>query len=123
MIIDASDADMQREFANWLLKLGEGCIPEVTYNNGYISLPSDIVLKCNTYQGLIDFVYPNLHAQAQDMTYLIERGILASRNNEVDMLNAEVLARFPGEEITYYSEDTLDQNSETYDPAQEDLYS
>ncbi|CAG8747566.1 11719_t:CDS:1, partial [Acaulospora morrowiae] len=76
-----------------------------------------IVLKYNTYQGLINFVYPNLHAQAQDVTYLIERGILASQNNEVDMLNAEVLAQFPGEEITYYSKNTLDQNSKTYNPA------
>ncbi|CAG8708689.1 11680_t:CDS:2, partial [Acaulospora morrowiae] len=81
-----------------------------------------IILKNNTLQELINFVYPELPTQSQDATYLIERGILASWNNEVDTLNTEVLVQFSGEETIYYSADALDQNTETYNPIQESLY-
>ncbi|CAG8730378.1 16749_t:CDS:1, partial [Acaulospora morrowiae] len=59
-IVDTLDADIHKEFVEWLLKIGEGRIPEITHDSGYISLPSDIVLKNNTLQELINFVYPEL---------------------------------------------------------------
>ncbi|CAG8775597.1 9820_t:CDS:2, partial [Racocetra persica] len=87
---------VQSEFAGWLLKLGEGRLSEVVYNNSIISLPSDMVLRNNNMpQKLIDFVYAEIQNRFQNATYLIERAILASQNDDIDMLNSEVLARFP----------------------------
>ncbi|CAG8835436.1 36118_t:CDS:1, partial [Racocetra persica] len=96
-------ADAQRGFTDWLLKLGEKCIPGITDNNNYISLLSDIVLKGISSQALIDFTYPELQNQVHDIKYLAERIILAPRNEEIDVLNTEVLSEFLGEETTYFS--------------------
>ncbi|CAG8505563.1 1395_t:CDS:2 [Racocetra fulgida] len=54
-----------------------------------------IIHDCNNSQELIDFVYPELQLRSLDANYLLERGILAPRNVEVDELNSEVLAQFP----------------------------
>ncbi|CAG8807075.1 3846_t:CDS:1, partial [Cetraspora pellucida] len=73
-----------------------------------------IILKCDSSQGLIDFVFPELQVRYQNAAYLIERAILAPKNKEVDTLNSEVLFQFSSEETTYYSADSIDQNSEIY---------
>jgi len=118
-----TDAAIQTEFADWLLKVGEGRIDQVQHDNCYIHLPFDMILQSKISQDLIKFVYPDLQAHAQDATYLIERGILTPLNDDVDKLNAEILTQFPGQERTYYSADALDPNSKTYNSSQETLYS
>ena len=120
---DILNAAAQLEFANWLLQVGEGLLPEVRPDSNLIRLPSDIVLRSTTYQNLIEFVYPDLQSRAQDPTYFTERGILAPLNDEVDMLNAKILAQFSESEKIYHSADTLNKNSETYNTVQESLYS
>ncbi|CAG8665649.1 15178_t:CDS:2 [Cetraspora pellucida] len=89
---------------SFLLKLEE-CIPKIIPDTNYISLSTEIILKCDSSQGLIDFVFPEL-----------QRAILASKNKEVDILSSEVLFQFSDEETTYYSADSIDQNSEIYNP-------
>ncbi|CAG8584602.1 12428_t:CDS:2, partial [Racocetra persica] len=73
----AKELDYNQEIlTEFLLKLGEGCIPKILPNK--------------------------LQTRSQDAAYLLERRILASRNDEVDKLNLEVLEQFPDAETTYY---------------------
>ncbi|CAG8507378.1 17053_t:CDS:2 [Racocetra fulgida] len=120
---NASNDIAQREFADWLLLIGEGRIAEVTPHSSYIKLPPSIVLHDESSQKLIDFVYPALHIRAHDPTYIVERSILAPLNSDVDMLNTEILLQFSGEAKIYYSANSLDQSSPMYNSAHEDIYS
>ncbi|CAG8793390.1 19703_t:CDS:2, partial [Dentiscutata erythropus] len=52
-----------------------------------------------------------------------KRGILAPLNDDIDMLNAKILAQFSESKKTYYSADMLDKNSEMYNTVHESLYS
>ncbi|CAG8524975.1 29193_t:CDS:2, partial [Racocetra persica] len=104
----------QSEFANWLLQVGEGLISEVQPNSSFIRLFSNIIIKSETIQNLIKFVYSNLQANICNPTYFTERGILAPLNDDVDMLNIKILLQFFENKKTYYSADTLDKNSKIY---------
>ncbi|CAG8594061.1 5461_t:CDS:2, partial [Racocetra persica] len=75
-------AAAQSEFANWLLQVGERLIPEVQPDSSFIRLPSDIIIKSENIQDLIEFVYPNLQANICNSTYFTEGGILASLNDD-----------------------------------------
>src|SRR5439155_23882202 len=70
----------------------------------------------NTSRSLANAIYPTLtNPTAQ---YLAERAILATRNDTVDNLNAQLLASMTGELFTSYSADTLvnEGDAETYAP-------
>src|ERR1044072_7510287 len=58
---DDPDAAEQEEFAKWLLKVGEGRVPNVNkLDDNTIQLPNDIVLSSQNINDLIYFVYPGL---------------------------------------------------------------
>jgi PIF1-like helicase/Helicase len=63
---------------------------------------------------LINFVFPNLAVRHMEPGYLVSRGILAPRNNDVDEINDAVLATFPGTSTTYLSADSVDQDDNLY---------
>lgn len=123
IVFDDSSAITQRNFANWLLMIGEGRISEITKNSSYISMPLSIVVHDNSYQSLIDFIYLALQINASNLTYIVERSILVQCNAKVDMLNTKIVLKFPEEEKTYYSADALDQSSDMYNLAHKDIYS
>ena len=54
------DVIEQREFAEWLLKVGEGHIPTIRgLENNIIRLPNDIILPSQNINNLINFIYSN----------------------------------------------------------------
>jgi hypothetical protein len=56
-----SDVTEQKEFAEWLLKIGEGRISTIReLENNIIQLPNDIILPLQNINDLINFVYSNL---------------------------------------------------------------
>ncbi|CAG8670847.1 2623_t:CDS:2, partial [Acaulospora morrowiae] len=77
-------------------------------------MPSLFVMSClkTDHVLVIELYFHPALLNTQDFIYLTKRSILTPRNVDVDALNAEILAQFPGEEKTYYSADTLDRNSE-----------
>ncbi|CAG8739213.1 5383_t:CDS:2, partial [Acaulospora morrowiae] len=79
---DTPDVTAQQDFANWLLQLGEGRIPMVKKGENIIKLPIDIVLPSQDIQDLINFVYADLAALHNNFDYLVNRGILAPRNDD-----------------------------------------
>ena len=116
-----------KEFANWILEIGEGKVPTVSFRDqeeaNWIKIPNHFLIK-NSGQALnqlIDAVYPNLIMSCQNNTYLRERAILAPKNSDVDALNSKMLAMFPRVVRKYMSADTLcpsegENNEHTLNP-------
>lgn len=45
--------------------------------------------------------------------YFVERAILACRNDDVDNVNEQILATFPGQEKIYYARDSVVDEGQT----------
>ncbi|KAL2921824.1 ATP-dependent DNA helicase PIF1, partial [Bienertia sinuspersici] len=101
------------EFADWILKVGEGSIPGVSITEGgepcWIEIKDDYLISDdgNGLQNLINFVYPDLPSRYTNWEYLKERGILAPKNDDVDGLHSKILSMLPGDVQSYYSCDAL----------------
>jgi len=94
--------DRDREFAKWLLEVGEG---KHASADGTVKLPPSV--RCgDSIENLFTSIYPNLNRPQED-SYFAERAILTSRNAEVKELNEQLLSRFPGELKTYNGADSI----------------
>lgn len=67
-------------------------------------------MLCENATSLIDSIYTAVSPTAPipGPNYFLDRAILAPRNDEVDALNDDVLARFPGQEVTFVSADSVE---------------
>ncbi|XP_076883267.1 uncharacterized protein LOC143531983 [Bidens hawaiensis] len=112
-----SDFEEASQFANWLLEVGEGTLGGDNDGNSVIEIPNDLLIgdSADPLSELIDFVYPALLDNFNDISYFQERAILAPLNEIVQDINDRFLTFFPGEEIEYLSSDSID-NSETVGP-------
>jgi ATP-dependent exoDNAse (exonuclease V) alpha subunit len=109
--VNEPDAIEQEEFANWLLKVGEGQIPTIDgLANNIIQLPNDIVLQSQNINDLIQLIYPNLSINSNPK-YLVERAILTPKNVDVYSVNTIIMDQFPGEAVEYLSADAIEEQS------------
>ncbi|CAG8755002.1 13374_t:CDS:2, partial [Cetraspora pellucida] len=92
-------------FADWLLQIGEDRAKRFPDKNDFIKIPDDILLSSQNIHALINLVYPNLTSQANNSSYLMDRGILASKNTDVSTINSTIFALYPGHKIEYLSAD------------------
>ena len=60
---------------------------------------------------LIDQVFPNLESHVNDAAYMVDRGIITPKNDDVDMLNEMIVNRLPGEERILYSFDSVEDDT------------
>ena len=105
-----TDAD-ELQFSEYILKLGEGkedIISEINENS--VKIPDKyMVPDINT---LIQNVFPNLERKEPDAAGLIEGTIYTPLNKNMKNINAICITRFPGEKITYLSNDTILQEDQ-----------
>ena len=105
------DAAEQKEFAEWLLKVGEGRIPTIRgLENNIIRLPNDIILPSQNINDLINFVYSNL-ATNFNPQYLVKRAILTPKNVEIHNINTIIMDQFSEETVEYYSADMIEEQA------------
>jgi ATP-dependent DNA helicase PIF1 len=79
----------------------------------YVHLHKDIVIEYNdehSIDHLIDCVFPDLNKNAYSTQYMRERGILCTRNDYVNEINARMIDRFPGKAMVFYSFDSVDDD-------------
>jgi ATP-dependent DNA helicase PIF1 len=91
-----------RDFANYLLRVGEGSDP---YQTGD-TLILDQNLNCQyveNYSQVIDIAFGSLSTTSALL--LINTTVLTATNAVVDQLNNLAIMKFPGEHTTYLSED------------------
>ena len=71
----------------------------------YIKFPSDF---CRiTKEELINCVFPNIVQNFENMQWLCERALLASKNIDVNSINGNILNKINGDLRTYKSIDTI----------------
>jgi ATP-dependent DNA helicase PIF1 len=98
-------------FLDYLLSISNGT--EDTFAGDYIRLPKDIVIEYHdehSIDHLIVCVFPDLNRNAYSTQYMRERGILCTRNDYVDEINARMIDRFPGKATVFYSFDLVDDD-------------
>lgn len=95
----------QRDFAEYLLKIGNGELPVNTMDE--VELPEDIMSNGN----LIDEVFGDCLAnnRYEDMK---DRAILAPLNKDINKINDEIIKKLPGEYKVYKSYDSVKDEPE-----------
>ncbi|XP_076950262.1 uncharacterized protein LOC143623182 [Bidens hawaiensis] len=100
-----------KQFADWLLDIGQGNLGGPNDGEATITIPEDLLIK------------DSLDPMFNDLTYFQERALLAPLNDVVQEINDRILAYFPCQEMEYLSSDSIDEVesvSEDFDPT---LYS
>jgi hypothetical protein len=100
------------QHAAWLLDIGAGRNLD---DMETVQIPAEMCCPNNTMDDLIAFIYPGIEQGHQPDLYFLERTILSSRNDEVDMINEAILAKFPGEAHTLMSADSVELENPTLD--------
>jgi PIF1-like helicase/Helitron helicase-like domain at N-terminus len=111
---NSEDNLKQKEFAKFLLKIGDGKYPTNTGTEDIITLPSDIVMSKSKLSHLIDFVYPNLIQNSGDINYMVGRAILTPKNIDADTISDMIMDKIPGETKIYPSADSADSTENTH---------
>ena len=105
---DSEEQRRQSEFAQYLLRVGNGSIP--TDNLDYVTLRDEWCLDGVNVESIVKSVYNNLEANYHDRQYIVDRVVLASRNDDVTRINSIATNIFPGSQHDYYSIDTVDDD-------------
>ncbi len=98
----------QKQFGEFLLKVGDGIYTTNPGTEDIITLPSDIVILKGTLTSLIDFVYPDLVENSGNANYMVSKAILTPKNVNVEAISDIIMERIPGEVILYPSADLVD---------------
>jgi ATP-dependent DNA helicase PIF1 len=113
----------QKQFAEFLLKVGDGTYAINPGTEDIITLPSDITILKGTLTNLIDFVYPDLVENSGNANYMVNKTILTPKNVNVEIISDIIMERIPGEVILYPSADLVDlpddstvEQPQTYSP-------
>jgi hypothetical protein len=109
----AADFDEQREFAKWVLNVGDDILPTIVEEEGvdldWIKILSHMTLptKDCSLKGLIRTIYPDHQCHSGDAMYLMQRNILAPKNIDVDEINNAILELLYEELHMYLSPNSL----------------
>jgi hypothetical protein len=108
----------QREFAKWVLNVGDGSFPAIAeekgVNPGWIKISSHMRLPTEDYdlKELIQTIYLNHQRHFGDAMYLMQRNILAPKNTNVDEVNNVILESLFEELHTYLNANSLTPTKE-----------
>ncbi|CAN1756886.1 hypothetical protein LINPERHAP1_LOCUS6312 [Linum perenne] len=90
--------------ANILLRVGS------TLNgDSEITVPTSMLVQ-HTHGPIIDILnaaYSNMHENYGNKSYFAERAVLAPLHETVSLINYYMLTKFNGDEVCYYSSDTI----------------
>jgi hypothetical protein len=113
MRVMATNSEEQREFAKWVLNVGDGNLPTIAEEKGvdpnWIEIPSHMRLPAEdcSLRGLIQIVYSDHRCHSGDAMYFMQRNILAPKNTDVDEVNNAILESLSEESHTYLSANSL----------------
>lgn len=119
-----SNLNELKDFSDWILKVGDGCIGEPNDGETTIEIPDEILIKdtSDPMASLMDCTYPSILENLRDPRYFQERAILAPTHEVVEMINEYLLSKVEGEEIVYLSSDSI-SNAERNAGSHDDFYS
>ena len=87
-------------------------------NEDIIKIPNEILVKYDDDENpgdcLINEIFPFLKENAHMAKYITERAILATTNDNVDILNEKLIEMFPMKSKTYYCFDSVIDDTQNY---------
>jgi len=106
-----------RDFAKWILTIGNGDMVADEDGESIIHIPEDLCIPpCNNpLQALVDFVYPDVVSNIDNRRIFEEKAILAPTLDSVEQVNEYILSLIEGETREYLSSDTPCKSDEDYD--------
>ncbi|XP_076934739.1 uncharacterized protein LOC143601132 [Bidens hawaiensis] len=121
----SSDVENIKEFADWLLDIGQRTLGGPNDGESVIDIPDDLLILnlVDPIGDLIRFVYPDILDRFNELTYFQDRALLAPLNEVVQEINERMLALFPGDEVQYLSSDSLAESEDVSDAVDLQLYS
>ncbi|KAK2436045.1 ATP-dependent DNA helicase PIF1 [Trifolium repens] len=115
---DANDKSQTelKEFADWILHIGDGLIDGDEYGEDEIQIPEELCVlhNDNPLHSLVDFVYPNIESNIANNNFFEDEAILAPTLEVVQQVNDFVLSSIPGESKDYLSCDTPCKSDEEH---------
>ena len=91
---------------------------EQTIGDNLILLPEQLNVKhCRDViakEYIIKEIFPNLHENVASAKYVIERAIIASKNDLVDNLNVKLISMFPIQRKIFNSFDSSEDDTNKY---------
>jgi hypothetical protein len=97
MRVMATNSKEQREFAKWVLNVGDRSLPAIVGKEGvdpdWIKIPSHMRLPAEdcSLRRLIRTIYLDHQCHFGDAMYLMQRNILAPKNTNIDEVNNAIL--------------------------------
>ncbi|KAJ9551434.1 hypothetical protein OSB04_015479 [Centaurea solstitialis] len=108
------DSDQTKQFADWILKIGNGTLGEPNDGQAMIEISGDLLINetCDPVSSFISFTYLNIFDNVSDSSYFQDRAILAPTHEVVDTINEHMLLMMPTEETVYFSSDSICESEE-----------
>ncbi|XP_057421650.1 uncharacterized protein LOC130715548 [Lotus japonicus] len=106
---NASNVDDTREFAKWVLDVGDGNLGEYNDGESVIRVPNEtlILQSSNPVSDIVSSMYPNIQQNVGCVQYFQDKAILAPTLDAVDIVNRYTLSLFNAKERTYLSSDSI----------------
>ncbi|XP_022843247.1 uncharacterized protein LOC111366784 [Olea europaea var. sylvestris] len=109
-------AKLDHLFYEYLLRIGNGIEREHTCH--MIKLPSYIIIdfesEFESLKKLIAIVFPDFHTYGNNLNTMMNRVILTSKNEHVDVINNMLVKEIPREIFTYFSFDEVIDKTEGF---------
>ncbi|KAL8539319.1 hypothetical protein ACS0TY_001079 [Phlomoides rotata] len=98
-----------QNFANWILKVGDGNIGIGEDGLSEIEIPEEnlILTDDDPVEAIVHNIYPYVAENLTTPNYFDDRAILAPTHKEVRCINDKILSMIPGETKEYLSFDSL----------------
>ncbi|XP_057724032.1 uncharacterized protein LOC130939991 [Arachis stenosperma] len=98
-----------KEFAQWLIQIGDGLAGDSTDGESEVVIPKDILINDTDdgFQNLVTFVYADLLLNLHNIDYFKERTILAPTLEVVHDVNNTIMKYINADEKVYLSSDSL----------------
>lgn len=119
-----SNANDNKLFADWILKVGDGEAGQPNDEDEFIEIPPDMLIQQseNSITDLMEFVYPDLLLNLHSSDFFQERAILAPTNESVYQINELLLSAIPGDEVVHLSSDSICRDEAIFDETAEIYY-
>lgn len=111
------DVDEMKEFANWILDVGNGLVGGPNDGEAEIQIPDEFLITEgeDPIKSIISSTYPEVVENLHEPTYLQDRAILAPTHEQVDKINDRLLDMIPGDEVVYLSCDSVCESDRVED--------
>ncbi|XP_045797724.1 uncharacterized protein LOC123891897 [Trifolium pratense] len=107
--LDTTENNLVKDFAKWVLNVGDGKLGQSEDGEALIDIPDDICVKNSTnhVSDIVDIIYPNLLKELSNLNFFQDRAILCPTLEIVEKVNDHVMSLIPSDYKEYLSCDTV----------------